>query len=143
MLTRLRVKGVKNLRDVDLHFGPFTCIGGRNGVGRSNLFDAITLLSDLASMPLVEAALKVRGTNGRIADVESLFTHNQSGAVKSIELVADMILSDRVVDDFDREARPTATFVEYTLELRLNTGAFDSTSKDPIYIEREELRAKP
>ena len=42
MLTRLRIEGFKNLRDVDLHFGPFTCIAGRDGVGKSNLFDAVT-----------------------------------------------------------------------------------------------------
>jgi AAA15 family ATPase/GTPase len=34
MLTRLQIKGFKNLREVDLHFGPFTCIAGRNGVGK-------------------------------------------------------------------------------------------------------------
>lgn len=142
MLTRLRIKGFKNLRDVDLHFGPFTCIAGRNGVGKSNLFDAITLLSDLASMPVMKAALRVRGTNGRIADVESLFTRDKSGNSKSLEFVAEMIVSSNVVDDFDREAKPTATFVEYTLELRFNPSAADATTKDPIYIEREELRAK-
>jgi len=27
MLTRLRVKGFKNLVDVEVRFGPFTCIG--------------------------------------------------------------------------------------------------------------------
>lgn len=142
MLTRLRIKGFKNLRDVDLHFGPFTCIAGRNGVGKSNLFDAITLLSDLASMPVMKAALRVRGTNGRIADVESLFARDKSGAAKSIEFVAEMIVSRSVVDDFEREAKPTATFVEYTLELRLNPRSADATTRDPIYIEREELRAK-
>ena len=142
MLTRLRINGFKNLRDVDLHFGPFTCIAGRNGVGKSNLFDAITLLSDLASMPVMKAALKVRGTNGRIADVESLFTRDGSGEAKSLEFVAEMIVASNVVDDFDREAKPTATFVEYTLELRLNPSSANATAKDPIYIEREELRAK-
>ena len=44
MLTRLRVNGFKNLIDVDLHFAPFTCIAGVNGVGKSNLFDAILFL---------------------------------------------------------------------------------------------------
>ncbi|KAF1046746.1 AAA family ATPase [Xylophilus sp.] len=52
MLTRLKVMGFKNLREVDLQFGLFTCIAGTNGVGKSNLFDAITLLSDWASMPI-------------------------------------------------------------------------------------------
>ena len=32
MLTRLRVSGFKNLIDVDVRFGPFTCIAGANGV---------------------------------------------------------------------------------------------------------------
>jgi predicted ATPase len=142
MLTRLRIKGFKNLRDVDLHFGPFTCIAGRNGVGKSNLFDAITFLSDLASMPIMKAALRVRGTNGRIADIGSLFTRSQAGEVQAIEFVAEMIVSSTVVDDFDREAKPTATFLEYTLELRLNSNVSDAGTKEPIYLEREELRAK-
>jgi AAA15 family ATPase/GTPase len=41
MLTRLKVSGFKNLVDVDVRFGAFTCIAGTNGVGKSNLFDAI------------------------------------------------------------------------------------------------------
>ena len=41
MLTRFEVSGFKNLRDVVVDFGPFTCIAGPNGVGKSNLFDAI------------------------------------------------------------------------------------------------------
>jgi AAA15 family ATPase/GTPase len=41
MLVRLRVTGFKNLADVDIPFGPFTCIAGPNAAGKSNLFDAI------------------------------------------------------------------------------------------------------
>jgi AAA15 family ATPase/GTPase len=52
MLTRLRVTGFKNLVDVDVRFGPFTCIAGANGVGKSNLFDAIGFLSALALIPM-------------------------------------------------------------------------------------------
>lgn len=32
MLTRLKVSGFKNLVDVDMRFGPFTCIAGANGM---------------------------------------------------------------------------------------------------------------
>jgi predicted ATP-binding protein involved in virulence len=56
MLTRLKVSGFKNLVDVDVRFGPFTCIAGPNGVGKSNLFDAIAFLSALAEKPLIDAA---------------------------------------------------------------------------------------
>ena len=30
MLSRLKVNGFKNLVDVDVRFGPFTCIAGAN-----------------------------------------------------------------------------------------------------------------
>src|SRR5690606_12481573 len=73
MLTRLKVDGFKNLDGVDVHFGPFTCVAGPNGVGKSNLFDAVAFLSALADKPLMEAALGVRGGDARRGDVVSLF----------------------------------------------------------------------
>ena len=142
MLTRLRVSGFKNLRGVDLRFGPFTCIAGPNGVGKSNLFDAILFLSDLSSMPIVKAAGRARGTNGRASDFASLFARQGDGADGVMEFAVEMIVPSEVVDDFDRSARPTATFLEYTLTLRLNQDNGDSPSRDPIYIEKEELRAQ-
>jgi predicted ATPase len=142
MLTRLRVNGFKNLREVDLKFGAFTCIAGPNGVGKSNLFDAILFLSDLSSMPIVKAAGRARGTNGRAADFSSLFARNSTQTADLMEFVVEMIVPGEVVDDFDRSARPTATFLEYTLTLRLNRDTGDTLSRDPIYIEREELRAQ-
>lgn len=141
MLTRLQIKGFKNLRDVDLHFGPFTCIAGRNGVGKSNLFDAITFLSDLASMPLVQAALKVRGTGDRIAGIENLFARADA-APKRMSLVAEMIVPRQVTDDYDRIAQANATFLQYTLILGFDPQHGSDPDKDPIYIEKEELVAK-
>lgn len=61
MLTRLRVRGFKNLLDADLRFGPLTCIAGGNGAGKSNVFDAIRFLSELADKPFVEACREIRG----------------------------------------------------------------------------------
>jgi predicted ATPase len=142
MLTRLRVNGFKNLKDVDLKFGAFTCIAGPNGVGKSNLFDAILFLSDLSSMPIVKAAGRARGTNGRASDFSCLFARNRKQIDELMEFVVEMIVPGEVVDDFDRSAKPTATFLEYTLTLRLNRDAGDAFSRDPISIEKEELRAQ-
>ena len=141
MLTRLRVRGFKNLVDVDVRFGPFTCIAGPNGAGKSNLFDAITFLGDLASMPIMKAASRARGTNGRISDFHSLFFKNSKGDFLPMLFIAEMIVPSKVIDDFDRPAKPTATFLEYTLELRLSETHADSSPADPIYIEQEGLRA--
>lgn len=141
MLTRLRVKGFKNLVDVDVRFGPFTCIAGPNGAGKSNLFDAITFLGDLASMPIIKAASRARGTNGRISDFHSLFFKDSQGNFLPMMFIAEMIVPGKVIDDFDRTAKPTATFLEYTLELRLSETHADPSPADPIYIEQEGLRA--
>jgi len=141
MLTRLRVKGFKNLVDVDVRFGPFTCIAGPNGAGKSNLFDAITFLGDLASMPIMKAASRARGTNGRISDFHSLFFKDSKDNFLPMIFIAEMIVPSKVIDDFDRTAIPTATFLEYTLELRLSETHADPSPADPIYIEQEGLRA--
>ena len=74
MLTRLKINGFKNLLAGDVRFGPFTCIAGMNGVGKSNLFDAIRFLSLSANFPLLEAAHCVRDELGPNIDVRSLFT---------------------------------------------------------------------
>ena len=142
MLTRLRVKGFKNLREVDLSFGTFTCIAGRNGVGKSNVFDAITLLSDLASLPLVKAATRVRGAEDQIAGIEALFARHSGADGQRIEFIAEMVVAGEVTDDYNRTAVPQATFLQYTLELRYDP-ARAAVGKEPLYIERESLLAKP
>jgi len=75
MLTRLKINGFKNLVGVDVRFGPFTCIAGANGVGKSNLFDAIRFLSALASETLIDAALSVRDRDnaGRAGDIRNIW----------------------------------------------------------------------
>ena len=139
VLTRLQIDGFKNLREVDLRFGPLTCIAGRNGVGKSNLFDVIALLSDLASMPLVKAATRVRGTGGRLAGIEQLFgRYGDAPAV--IRLSAEMIVPLQVSDDFDRRADATATCLRYTVELALTTD--DSAQQgSSLQLRHEELVA--
>jgi len=119
MLTRLKVSGFKNLVDVDVRFGPFTCIAGPNGVGKSNLFDAIHFLSALADRQLMEAASTVRNdeNSARAADIRSLFQRHgeQSESVMSFE--AEMVVPSEDVDDLGQEAKATNTFLRYTLNL--------------------------
>ena len=119
MLTRLRVSGFKNLVDVDVRFGPFTCIAGPNGVGKSNLFDAIRFLSDLADRPLAEAALAVRGDeNGkRLSDIRSLFWQCGDQRESTMSFDAEMIVPASGQDDLGEKAEATTTFLQYSLVL--------------------------
>ncbi|MBI4879354.1 MAG: AAA family ATPase [Planctomycetes bacterium] len=75
MLTRLKVSGFKNLAGVEVRFGPFTCVAGENGAGKSNLFDAILFLGALAEKSLLEAVTTVRGET-RGADALRVFSHS-------------------------------------------------------------------
>lgn len=117
MLTRLKVNGFKNLVDVDIRFGPFTCIAGANGVGKSNLFDAIRFLSALSHLPLVEAALAVRDKNGNSGDIRSLFHRLNDAHDPEMSFEAEMIVSPEGVDELGQRAEATNTFLRYSLKL--------------------------
>jgi predicted ATPase len=117
MLTRLKVSGFKNLVDVDVSFGPFTCIAGANGVGKSNLLDAIAFLSSLTDQSLVEAALNVRDEKGRAGDVTSIFHRVGKTHDPTMLFEADMIIPRDGVDDLGQRAEASITFLRYKLEL--------------------------
>ena len=117
MLTRLQVSGFKNLVDVDIRFGPFTCIAGANGTGKSNLFDAIQFLSSLASDTFVDAAASIRAEDEKATSVQNLFHRIGSEYTDSISFTAEMIIPDEGVDDLGQMAKASITFVRYSLEL--------------------------
>lgn len=131
MLTRLEVDGFKNLRDVVIEFGPFTCIAGENGAGKSNVFDAIEFLSLLASHSLMEAAQRIRSTrDDRSGDPRDLFWRGSArseadigkvarlaGTGQLMRLAAEMIVPTEVEDDFGRQAKASITFVRYEVDI--------------------------
>ncbi len=117
MLTRLKVRGFKNLVDIDVRFGPFTCVAGANGVGKSNIFDAITLLSALASDTLMEAAMSVRDERGKTGNVRSLFHRVGRTYDSEMSFEAEMIVPKEGVDDLGQKAEASTTFLRYILRL--------------------------
>ena len=117
MLTRLKVSGFKNLVDVDVRFGPFTCIAGGNGVGKSNLFDAIRFLSALAEKSLVDAALSLRGEADKISDIRRLFHHANGEYAKTMSFEAEMIIPKVGRGNFTAEIEAEDTFLRYKLVL--------------------------
>lgn len=133
MLTRLLIDGFKNLVQTEIRFGPLTCIAGFNGVGKSNIFDAIQFLSRLADHPFVEAARATRGGG----DLVELFTAGGDGRMR---FECDMLIPSRGVDDFHQPAEASQTFLSYELMLRLER---DDTGLPRVRLERERLRAIP
>lgn len=117
MLTRLEVDGFKNLLGFTVDFGPFTCIAGPNGVGKSNVFDAIRFLSLLSDHTIMEAAMLVRGGDIETSDIRDLFWTQGETRLDRFRMAAEMILEPNVVDDFGRPAEATSTYLRYEVEI--------------------------
>ncbi|MFY0529196.1 AAA family ATPase [Archangium gephyra] len=139
MLTRLKIDGFKNLKAVDIRFGPFTCVAGGNGVGKSNLFDAIRFLSALADRPLLDAALSVRSEGGVGGDLRSIFHHVGERYGRTMSFEVEMLVPRRGVDDLGQEAKASITFLRYELELEYREDE-GGRSLDGLQIRHESLK---
>lgn len=85
MLTRLEIDGFKSLRDFAVDLEPFTVLIGPNSAGKSNVLEAIALLSRFAHMTPVEA---LQAGRGRILDQ---FSHQQGQYATDIRLVVELV----------------------------------------------------
>ncbi len=152
MLTRLEVTGFKNLFDIVVEFGPFTCIAGPNALGKSNLFDAIEFLSLAMDYPFMEAAQQIRAAGSRMGDPRTLFWVDGTGeAPPRMVLAAEMIVPEVVYDDFGQEARATSTFLRYELTLEyvpptgvgpVQIGGIRLVHEDLDYITQSKAAAR-
>lgn len=140
MLIRIKINGFKNLLDTEAFFGPFTCIAGVNGVGKSNLFDAIRFLSMLSGgSTLLKAATSVRNESGKDSDYRQIFSHYGDEFSIDIKFEADMIIPSEATDDLGQKATASNTFIRYKLHIRKR--AEPQHPSGPIEVMSEELRA--
>lgn len=138
MIIGLKISGFKNLVDVDVRFGPLTCIAGPNTVGKSNLFDAIRFLSYLANLPLLEAASLIRAGEGRTGDIKDLFHCVGDEHDNKMSFAVEMIIPHEGVDDLGQKAEATITFVRYSIEIGYREDSTSSTLGS-LELLREEL----
>ena len=137
MLTRLKINGFKNLVDVDIRFGPFTCIAGPNGSGKSNLFDVITFLSDLTRDTLVNAAISIRDEHGKTSNIRNIFHKIGNTYTDKIEIEAEMLIPKEGLDELGQPAIANSTFIRYCLDLKYR--GEDYASPGALEILREDL----
>jgi AAA15 family ATPase/GTPase len=122
MLIRLKVSGFKSLLDTELHFGPVTVMVGANASGKSNIFDAIQLLSylSLSGMRVRDAFYRLRGSEDKSFNFIDFFTKTKDSSVKEMSFEADMIIPKQAKGDYGYKAEATGTFLRYRLVLELN-----------------------
>ena len=140
MITRIRINGFKSLVNTELYLGPFTCIAGANAIGKSNFFDALAFLSNLADKTIIEAAKSVRSESQKHSNIRDIFFRSGSDYMSRISFEIDMIVSQNGIDDLGQTAESKITSLRYILELKMND---ESNNSEPIEIEKEELSPIP
>jgi len=135
MLTRIEINNFKTFVDFKVSLTPFKVIIGANGVGKSNLFDALNLLANLAETDMRTAFLNVRG------DAGELFTVTPSGeSVPSMRFAVDLFVDRCVRDEWGSEAELKYTRMRYELEI---ARGLDTQGLERFDIKHESLRAIP
>ncbi|MBF0374997.1 MAG: AAA family ATPase [Alphaproteobacteria bacterium] len=110
MLTRIEINGFKTFEDFTLDLAPLLVVLGPNAVGKSNLFDAIRLLSRLAETDLATAFKEMRG------QPHELFRTQPDGTIASKMSFAVEVLVDPVVrSGWGEEKKLTQTRIRYEL----------------------------
>ena len=122
---------------MELYLGPFTCIAGANAIGKSNFFDALSFLSNLADKTIIEAAKSVRSENQKHSNIKDIFFRSGSDYMSQISFEIDMIVPKFGRDDLGQTAEAKITSLRYILQIKLND---ESNDKEPIEITKEELK---
>ncbi|MDQ2810006.1 MAG: AAA family ATPase [Chloroflexota bacterium] len=133
MITRVEIDGFKTFHDFSLDMAPFQVIIGANGTGKSNLFDALRLLSRLADTDLRSAFQDLRG------EANELFSILPDGQSSSrIQLAVEMLVAPQIQDSWGAEATLPYTRLRYALEIRRST---DELGLERLYVTHESLTA--
>ncbi len=110
MITSLKISGFKSFQNFEMNFTPLTVIAGANASGKSNLFDALKLLSRLAETDLKTAFSEQRGDPGE------LFTqYSENSYATEMEFVVEMLANRHVRDNWGGVAELNSTRLRYQL----------------------------
>lgn len=113
MLTRIEIDGFKSFEELDVSLAPFTAVVGTNAAGKSNLFDAIQLLSALATHDVAEAVKQLRG------EPLELFRCTPRGRSERISLAVEVLVDPVVRDPWGKEVHLNHTRMRYEVALEL------------------------
>jgi predicted ATPase len=131
MLTRIEISGFKSFQGFAVDLRPFQVFIGPNAVGKTNLFDAIALLSHLAFEESLDEAL--HHARGEIGELFTLFPDGTR--TRAMSFAAEMLLDAPPADTTSKTPPIAITRLRYELglESRIEGG------RDRVYVVNEGL----
>jgi len=133
MITKIEIDGFKSFRNFSMDFSPFTVIAGINASGKSNLFDALELLSRLADNDLKAAFPDRRGT------VQEQFTMlGDHSYQEQMSFAVEFLLRRKIKDDWDTEIELNSPRLRYELKISIQKDehGYDSLCVDYEYLSK-------
>lgn len=136
MITYIKINGFKSFHEFEINFTPFTVIAGINASGKSNLFDALKLLSDLAEVDNLKTAFKAQ----RGEFIELFTQYGENEYAKEIEFIVEMLVNKTVNDAWGSEAVLKYTRLRYELKIKRFTNDFGMEDLAVTYEHLENLK---
>jgi predicted ATPase len=132
MITYLKINGFKSFHNFEMEFTPFTVIAGANASGKSNLFDALTLLSRLAETDNLKRAFSEQ----RGEFIELFTQYGIDNYAKEIEFVIEMLVNKGIKDAWGNETNIKYTRLRYELSIKRIT---NSSGIEDLAVSKENL----
>ncbi len=129
MVTKIFIDGFKSFQNFELEFAPLTVIAGVNASGKSNLFDALTLLSKLAEVDNIKKAFKEQ--RGEFSEMFTQIDENEYA--DKMEFKVEMLVNKKVKDAWGNEA--TLKYTRLCYHLVIQRIINNSSIEDLIVIE--------
>ena len=138
MLTYIKINGFKSFHDFEMEFRPFTVIAGANASGKSNLFDALKLLSRLTEADNLKKAF--REQRGEFME---LFTQYAEGDYATeMEFSVEMLVNQKIKDAWGNEDELKYTRLKYELKIKRYTNSAGIEDLAVTYEHLENLKHK-
>ncbi len=131
MITYIKINGFKSFYNFEMEFTPLTVIAGVNASGKSNLFDALQLLSRLAETDLKTAFSEQRG------NPTELFTqYGENAYASEMEFTVEMLVNRKVKDNWGGESELKYTRFKYKITIKR---IINSSGLEDLSIVEEQL----
>jgi predicted ATPase len=132
MITYIKINGFKSFHNFEMEFTPFTVIAGANASGKSNLFDALTLLSRLAETDNLKRAFSEQ--RGEFIEMFTQYGDDRYG--DEIHFAVEMLVNRNVKDAWGNETELIYTRLIYKLNIKRFT---NQSGLEDLKVTNESL----
>jgi len=132
MISKIAISGFKSFHNFEMDLAPFTLIAGANSSGKSNLFDALALISALANSSNLKTAFATQ--RGELIE---LFTQYAPDIyAEEMSFMVEVLLDRQITDSWGQTVDLDYTRLRYSLKIKRST---DENSISSLRVLEEKL----